>query len=141
MSIVVRYLAYAEAFEKSYVDDDWTHIEPYFTEDAVYEVAPDDEARGRAVVMAKLKYAVDTFDRRMDSRMLDFQTPTVDGNTISVNWKVTYAKAECPDLVLSGLETAVFDGDRIELLRDGFDPAAIQAMGDWMAANGAVLQD
>ena len=53
MSIVDRYQAYADAFEESFVDDDWSRIEPFFTEDAVYEGDPD--ATGREAVLAKLK--------------------------------------------------------------------------------------
>ena len=53
MSILDRYQAYAEAFEESYIDDDWTRIEQYFTEDAVYVGEP--EANGRAAVLAKLQ--------------------------------------------------------------------------------------
>ena len=140
MSIADRYQTYAEAFEETYKDDDWTRIEPFFTEDAVYEAAPEEDARGRAAVLAKFKGGVDSFDRKMDSRTLDLQTPIVDGDTIRVNWKVTYTKAGCPDLVISGLETAVFEGDRIALLRDEFDPASEAEMGEWMAANSAKLQ-
>ncbi|MEJ2088255.1 MAG: hypothetical protein P8Y69_07240, partial [Gammaproteobacteria bacterium] len=61
MGIVDRYLAYADAFEQSYEDDDWSRIEQYFTEDAVYDGDP--PAEGRAAVLAKLKGGVDTFDR------------------------------------------------------------------------------
>ena len=139
MSIADRYRAYAEAFEESYQDDDWSRIEPFFTEEAVYEGAPED-ARGRDAVLAKLKNGVDGFDRKMDSRTPDFQTPTVDGNTLTMTWKVTYTKAGCPDLVISGREIAVFEDDRIALLRDDFDPEAEKAMGEWMAAHGAKLQ-
>ena len=138
MSILDRYRAYAEAFEESLVDDDWSRIEPYFTENAVYEGEPD--ARGRDVVLAKLKNSVDALDRRMDSRTPDFQTPTVDGDTLTMKWKVTYTKAGLPDLVISGVEVAVFEGDRIALLRDEFDPEAQKAMGEWMARHGAALQ-
>ncbi len=46
MSIADRYQSYAEAFEETYKDDDWTRIEPFFTEDAVYEAAPEEDARG-----------------------------------------------------------------------------------------------
>lgn len=56
---------------------------------------------------------MDNFDRRMDSPTPDFQTPTVHGNTLTMKWKVTYTKAGCADLVICGLETAVFAGDRI----------------------------
>jgi hypothetical protein len=138
MGILDRYQAYAEAFEQSYVDDDWSRIGPFFAEDAVYEGDPD--ARGRDQVLAKLKSGVDSFDRRMDSRTPDFQTPTVEGDTLSMKWKVTYTKAGLPDLVISGVETAVFAGDRIALLRDTFDPQAQKALEQWMAEHGAALQ-
>ncbi len=138
MSIQDRYQAYAEAFEESYVDDDWNRIEPFFTEDAVYEGDPD--ARGREAVLAKLRGGIDAFDRKMDRRIPDFQTPSVDGNQLVMKWSVTYEKADAPDLVLSGVETAVFEGDRIALLRDDFDPEAQKAIGEWMAEHGAKLQ-
>ena len=138
MSILDRYRAYADAFEESYADNDWSRLEAYFTEGAVYEGDPD--ARGRDAVLAKLQGGVDNFDRRMDRRTPDFQTPTVDGNTLTMSWTVRYTKAGAPDLAISGVETAVFEGDRIALLRDTFDPEAEKGMGQWMAAHGASLQ-
>ncbi len=139
MSILDRYRAYADAFEESYVDDDWSRIEPFFTENAVYEGEPQD-ARGREAVLAKLKNGVDGFDRRMDTRSPDFETPAVDGDTLTMKWTVTYTKAGLPDLAISGVETAVFEGDRIALLRDVFDPAAQKSLGEWMAKHGAALE-
>ena len=138
MSIEQRYLAYAAAFEESYEDNDWSRIAQYFTEDAIYEATPED-ARGREAVLAKLKGGVDAFDRRMDSRSPDFQTPTIDGDTLTMKWKVTYSLAGCPDLAISGVETAIFKGDQIASLRDTFDPEAEQAMQKWMAEHGATL--
>lgn len=138
MSILDRYQAYADAFELSYVDDDWSRIEPYFTENAVYEGEPD--ARGRDAVLAKLKQGIDNFDRKMDERRPDFQTPTVDGDTLTMKWSVSYSKAGAPDLSISGTEVAVFEGDRIALLRDIFDPDAMKNMQEWMAKHGAALQ-
>ena len=91
-------------------------------------------------MLAKLKGGVDSFDRVMDSRTPDFQTPTVDGNTLTMNWTVTYTKAGCPDIVLTGKEIAVFEGDRIARLRDDIDPGAQAAMGAWMEEHGAKLQ-
>ena len=138
MNIEGRYQAYAEAFEQSYADNDWSRIEQYFTQDAVYEGDPD--ASGRDAVLAKLKTGVDNFDRRMDSRAPDFEPPTVEGDTLTMKWSVSYTKAGAPDLRISGVETAVFEGDRIALLRDTFDPEAQKAMGEWMAQHGALLQ-
>jgi hypothetical protein len=138
MSILDRYRAYADAFEESYVDDDWSRIAPFFAEQAVYEGDPD--ARGRDAVLAKLKNGVDGFDRRMDSRTPDFETPSVEGDTLTMRWKVTYTKSGLPDLVISGVETAVFEGDQIALLRDSFDPEAQKTLEQWMAQHGAALQ-
>ena len=138
MSILDRYLAYAEAFEESYADDDWSHIAEYFTEGAVYAGNP--EAVGRDAVLAKLNADVDAFDRRMDSRRLDLQRPTVEGDTLTVGWTVTYTLAGAPDLVISGREIAVFEGDRIARLSGEFSPEAEKAMGEWMTAHGAKLQ-
>jgi hypothetical protein len=56
-----------------------------------------------------------------------------------MEWSVTYKKAGAPHLVISGVETATFEGDRIARLRDDLDPAAQKAMGEWMAAHGALL--
>jgi NAD(P)-dependent dehydrogenase (short-subunit alcohol dehydrogenase family) len=138
MGIRDRYLAYADAFEESFVDDEWGRIEAFFTEDAVYEGDPD--ARGRDAVLAKLKDGIDKFDRRMDSRTLDFQEPTVEGDTLRVTWEVTYAKAGAPDLSIAGVETAVFEGDRIARLRDQITPVAQKGMEQWLAKHAALLQ-
>jgi hypothetical protein len=139
MSILDQYQAYADAFEESYEDDDWSHIEPYFTDDAVYEGDPKD-ARGREAVLAKLKQSVDAFDRKMDSRTLEFEPPTVDGDTIRIRWSATYTKSGAPDLVISGVEIATFDGDRIARLSGDFDADALKTMGEWMAAHSGLLQ-
>ncbi len=138
MTILDRFRAYAEAFEESYLDDDWSHIEPYFTDDAVYEGNPDD-AQGRDAILAKLKASVDAFDRRMDSRTLEFEKPSVEGHTVRARWLATYEKAGKPNLVISGVEVAIFEGDRILRLSGEFDPKAQKAMGEWMAAHGASL--
>ena len=87
MAIEDRYLAYAAAFEESFEDDDWSRIAPFFTNDAVY--ATDTEARGNDAVLEKLKTGVDNFDRRMDKGSLSFDPPSVEGNTLTVKWKVT----------------------------------------------------
>ena len=139
MSIADRWLAYADAFEESLEDDDWSRIEPYFTEDAVYE-SGQDVARGRAAVLARFRSGVDGFDRRMDRRTPEFETPRAEGDTVRVGWKVTYTKKGAPDLVISGTEVARFAGDRIQHLADVFDPAAAETMHKWMTAHGALLQ-
>ncbi len=56
MSLTAQFVAYAAAFEKAYVSDDWSLVEPFFTEEAVYEVALDPPMggcfEGRAAILA-----------------------------------------------------------------------------------------
>ena len=138
MSILDRYQAYATAFERSYEDGDWSQLEPYFKEDAVFEDEPED-AEGREAILEKLKASVNAFDRKMDSRNLAFEPSTIEGNTVRTRWSARYTKSGCPDLVITGVEFATFDGDRIARLHDEFDPEAQKAMGEWLAAHGARL--
>ncbi|MCG8589563.1 MAG: nuclear transport factor 2 family protein [Proteobacteria bacterium] len=139
MSILDRYRAYVAAFEETYVDDDWSRIAPFFTEDAVYETQT--PAKGRQAVLAALKHSVDTFDRRMDERLPDFADPTLEGNAVTLKWRVTYTKAGLPDVVFSGSETAEFEGDQIARLTANVDPEAQSALQQWLAAHGAALEN
>lgn len=138
MSIRDRYQAYADAFELTFEDDDWSRLEEYFTEDAVYEGDPD--SVGRDAIFANLKTSIDTFDRKMDRRLPDFKEPTIEGDRLVMDWTMTYVLQGTPDLVLSGVETATFKGDRIARLRDDFAPETGKRLGEWMAAHGAKLK-
>jgi ketosteroid isomerase-like protein len=138
VNLVDRFLAYADAFEKTLTDDDWSRLAPYFTADAVLDNEP--VARGRDAVLAKLKSGVEEFDRRMDSRTLDLHSPSVDGDTVTVQWTCRFTKAGVPDLVLTGSEMARFDGDRIARMWDVLAPGVEATMGRWLAEHGAALQ-
>jgi len=139
MSIEKRFMDYANAFEATFEDDDWTRLAPFFTEDAIYRAPPDEDAEGRDAVLAKLKRSVDELDRRMDSREAALQMPMIDGDTLRVHWQVTYTRSGCPDLVISGVETAEFEGDRIRRLEDKFDSGAETRFDEWMTAYGSQL--
>ena len=140
MSIADRYRAYVDAFELTFDDDDWARIAPFFTADAVYEIARQGEARGRSAVVARLKAELDGFDRKMDSRTLVVRDIRCEGNTIHMNWTVTYTLSGCADLILSGAELAVFEGDSIAFLRDDADQDAGMAMSDWLSSYGDRLE-
>ena len=139
MSILERYQQYAAAFEETYRDDDWSRLEQFFTEDAVYEFGTA-RAQGRKAVLEALENSVNGMDRRMDSRTPDFEPPATDGNTVNMSWQVTYRKSGLPDLVIRGREIAEFRGDRMALLRDEMDAEAATAMAGWMSEHGASLQ-
>ena len=139
MAIIESYKAYAEAFELTYEDDDWSRLEAYFTDDAQMEVESE-SVHGRDEVIRALKASVDNFDRLMDRRIPDFQTPTVEGNTLTMKWTVTYSKHGAPDLIISGVETAVFESDRIKHLRNTFDAESQKHLEQWMAEHGVLLK-
>ena len=142
MSIADCYRAYAEAFEESLADDDWSRLEQYFTDDAVYrpDGTPASDVTGRDAVLARLKGGVDQFDRRMDSREISFTTD-VDGDRSRL--LATRIPAGGGRLVVVGTGTDVSDAavHRAELaLLVGGPPAVLLAgVAAWLLA-GAVLR-
>jgi hypothetical protein len=139
MSIQDCFLAYVDAFEITYKDNDWSRLEQYFTEGATYDSGLGDAAHGRAAVMAKLESAVDGFDRLMDTRVVDFTPPVTDGDTVRTQWTARYSKAGVPDLQFGGTEYAQFDGDRISHLRDELDAGTAEALNNWLGQHGESL--
>ena len=80
MNSLARFQQYADAFEEVFESDDWSRLEPYFTEDAIYEIhaAPPFGARseGRAhLIFARSKDAP-TADM---SALLREALPSVEG--------------------------------------------------------------
>lgn len=123
MNLIQRFIEFAAAFEKTYVDDDWTRLGSFLTDDAVYEVTggPPLGGRweGRDAVLAQLKASVDGLDRRFDARRTELRgAPRVDGDTVTFEWRGTYRLEGKPDLVFGGTERVEFDGDRIRFFTD-----------------------
>ena len=91
MNHLEQFQAYADAFEETYVDDNWQRLEEYFTPDAVYAPGDGTEAVGRDQVLARLRDGVNGLDRRFDSRALSASQPSLDGDTVSLAWQLTEA--------------------------------------------------
>jgi hypothetical protein len=65
---------------------------------------------------------VNELDRRFDKRRVDaIGQPEVSDTTFKMDWRATYEKAGCPDLVIGGSETATIEGQRIATLVDEMD--------------------
>ncbi|MEM9174559.1 MAG: nuclear transport factor 2 family protein [Myxococcota bacterium] len=123
MNLLQRFIEFAAAFEKAYVDDDWTRLEPFLTEDAVYEVTggPPLGGRwtGRQAVLTQLKASVDGLDRHFDERKTELLgAPVAADDTVTFDWRGTYTLAGKPDLVFGGTERVEFEGDRIRFFTD-----------------------
>ena len=144
MSRIARFAAYAAAFEKAFVTDEWTLVEPFFTEDAVYEVPLDPPMggrfEGRPAILAYFKMVLDRFDRRFESREIAvLEGPTETGDSVWIRGSATYRAAGVPEFVLELEETVHFDGDRIRLLEDRYEPAMKQGIAAYLKEHGEKL--
>ena len=145
MDLLARFQQYADAFEEVFESDDWTQLEQYFTESAVYEIhgAPPFGARneGRDNAFAALKLSLDANDRRFDSRNLEIlEGPKIVDGAVWFRWRVSYGRAGTPGMVMEGVETARFDGDRIALLEDTFTEESQKAVLGFLQQYGDKLK-
>ncbi len=144
MDLVKRFGEYAVAFERVYQSDDWSQLEAFFTEDAVYEVhgGPPFAARaeGREALIARLRSSVDAFDRRFASRRLELlEGPTLLDDCVWLRWRASYSGPGIPELVLDGEESASFEGDRIRRLEDRFPPEAGHITEMWFRSYAKLI--
>ena len=144
MSRAADFAAYAGAFEKAFVSDDWSLVEPFFTEDATYEVGLDPPMGGRfdgrAAILAYFKDVLDRFDRRFDSREIALlEGPKEDGESVWIRGGATYRAKGVPDFVLELEETVHFEGDRIRRLEDRYEPAMKQRISSYLKEYGEKL--
>jgi hypothetical protein len=144
LSHIAHFAAYAAAFEKAFESDDWSVVEPFFTEDAVYETQLEPPLggrfEGRPVVLAYMKDVLDAFDRRFESREIAaLEGPTEEGDRVRIRGTATYRAAGVPTLVLELEETAHFEGERIRLLEDRYEPEAQEGLRAWFREHAAKL--
>lgn len=144
MGLTDRFLAYAAAFEESFADDDWSRIEPYFTEGAVYETKADPPfggvQTGRVAVLAQLKQALDGFDRLFSTRTLELlEGPTGTNGEVWFRWAAVYTLADAPDLRIEGEERVTYDGDRISRLEDTIPADSVARATAYMGEHAAKL--
>jgi hypothetical protein len=144
-SNIARFAAYAAAFEKSYESDDWSEVEPFFTEDAVYDSGMDlfmgGHFEGRAAILAYFKAVLDGFDRRFASRELALlEGPSEDGQTVRIRGSATYRAPGVPEFVLVLDEIVTFEGDRVVHLEDRYDDETKERVREYVAAHGEALE-
>jgi hypothetical protein len=142
---IARFGEYAAAFEVAFAKDDWSAVEPYFSEDAVYEIlgGPPFAGKweGRRAVLEYLKASLDAFDRRFETRELELlEGPELRDGAVWIRWRGTYRVADAPPFVMEGEETARFQGERIARLEDRFESGAAEKLTAWMGANAAKLK-
>jgi hypothetical protein len=144
MNEIARFFEYAMAFEEALAKDDWKLIEPYFTENAVYEItggAPfAGTHEGREAVLSFLQRSVNGLDRRFAERVVEMRgEPSMKEGAVYVEWRGTYRASGVPDLVMDGIELAWFEGDRIRRLEDRYAGAELAKIVDYIGCYGSKL--
>jgi hypothetical protein len=144
VDLVKRYVEYAGAFERVYQSDAWKELEPYFTENAVYEVAGPapfgGRAEGRDAVLAHLRDSLNAFDRRFPRRAVQvLEGPALRQGGVQVHWRASYSGPGLPELILDGEESASFEGERICRLEDRFPPEMKWILELWLHNFGSRL--
>ena len=141
MDPLQRFAAYAADFEKTFEDDDWTRLEGYLAEDAVYTVEGtpfDCEVRGRDAIFRAIKKSIDGFDRRFEKReILPDGPPAVEGNRVTFSGSGRYEKEGVDALTIQLAETAELDeAGRIVSLKDVY-PEGQDEMLRWLERHRA----
>jgi hypothetical protein len=121
-TLLQRFAEYAQAFEKTYVDDDWTRLEPYFAPDAVYRVVGstswDCEVRGRAQLLSAIRKFVNEFDRKCTRTIRPAGTPLVGSDSVRVSGSAAYTRGDSDELTLQLEIIAQYRDGRIIRLSD-----------------------
>lgn len=143
MGTMEAFLAYADDFEKTFADDDWSRLTKHFTDDAVYRVESDAfgcELTGPDAIFAGMKKSLDNFDRRFEGRRIDILgAPDIDGEELRVSWTATYSIGDHPDFVLRGKSMARVTDGKVALLVDSYDDQVTVEAADWMKKTGFVF--
>jgi hypothetical protein len=143
MDAVERFMAYATAFEQTFSDDDWSRLEPYFAEDAVYEVRATlggCEIAGRSAILEGLRKSINGFDRHFADRVIALTVgPEVRGNELELDWTVTYTKDGAPPYVLEGKTIARLEDDRIVHMADIYAEGVMERGAAWIAEHAPGL--
>jgi len=144
MDPIARFMEYAAAFEEVYESDDWSALEAFFTEDAVYEVVGATllagRHEGRAAVFAALKAALDAHDRRFPTRELVLREgPELSEGVVKFRWQASYRGPGIPELVMEGRESIWLEGDRITRLVDEIPLEIGEITAQWFSHYGELL--
>ena len=132
------FAAYAAAFERAYQTDDWSVLEPCFTEDASSEL---NGARvdGRPGVLRTFRDNVAMFDRRFDARTMRIvEGPEIRDGVVRIKTLGRYERAGLPPLDLIGEEWFHFEGDRIARHVD--QVVNVAELMDYLARHGDGLK-
>jgi hypothetical protein len=122
MSNLQAFGNYAAAFDESLADNNWTRLEPFFSDDASYKPGDGTEGVGVAGVIQSLQDSVNALERKCDVRELIGQPGVAEeGDTITLSFTIKYGKQGREDYLLVGVETIEYSGGLIRKMEDVFE--------------------
>ena len=144
MSDIPRFVAYAAAFEKAFETDDWSGLEPFFSEDAVYEIGLPllgaSRCTGRDEILAWFPDVLDRFDRRFASRTLELiEGPKEENGAVWIKGSARYCADGIPDFVLILEETVRFKEGVIVHLEDRYCDEMAATTARFVADYAAII--
>ena len=142
MDLRKRFAQYADDFDKTVDDDDWSRIRNHFTGDAIREehVLPLIDLRHDGIdeIISQWRIMVENFDRRFDRRILVRTGPIEqNGNVVTLPWVGIYLFKGTPALLGEGKEIARYADDRIKHLETTWTADTVHRMIDWGAKYGS----
>jgi predicted ester cyclase len=145
MSSLQAFLEYAQAFEAAHMTDDWSLIEPYFALDAqhtVVEAGPlTANNQGRTAVVAGLRDAVHTLDRRFDLRIPEVLAgPITRDDGIWMRFGLTLCRTGLPDLSIEGEHLTSYENGTIARIDEHLLGTGGADVAAYLEQHGAALK-
>ena len=140
------FYGYVRAFELAYLTDDWSLLEPHFTDTAWHRVEGggpfgDGGTPGRDGAIAGLRTSVHGVDRRFDVRIPQILAgPTTRPDGVFMRFGVTLRRAGLPDLSVEGEHLVRCTGGRIESIVERMAPDVAGRVADYLSKHGAMLR-
>lgn len=137
-AIEQAFIEYATAFEFTYADDDWSRLEPFFHEDAVYEVRNMPfhcVLHGRQEIFLGIKRALDSFDRRGQRKIGQDAELIVENDRVTIAGFASYQFADTDEITSRLWELVNFRDGRITRIVDLYYLGEAQQLAAWKARN------
>lgn len=146
MTDTERFIEYALAFEKAYVDESWDDLERYFCEDATRRasnggVKLDVDSHGRTEVLAELRRGVELVDKRFDERLPEILVGPVERDgAVWMDWRLTLRREGLPDLLVEGDHGTYFRDGKIVRIEEQLAPGVAERVTRYFETHDARLK-
>jgi predicted ester cyclase len=146
MTDTERFIEYALAFEKAYVDESWGEIERFFCEDASRRASNggaklDVDSHGRTEVLTELRRGVESVDKRFDARLPEVLVGPVERDgAVWMDWRLTLKREGLPDLLVEGDHGTYFRDGKIVRIEEQLAPGVAERVALYFENHEARLK-